>query len=136
MFRSMTPLHCLHQLDIRQASIRWQSNERDKHGQPPYFQTVDLILSDVLTTAAKLPLQEPQLQLIQGHSKLEIARTRDSAFLTSVTNNVMKESSHDVAIKIVLPVEDDYVVRSDYLEQSLYGCPKVVRGSNAMNGGS
>ena len=86
MFRSIIPLHCLHPLDVTQASIRWQLNKRDEHGQPSYFHTVDLILSDVLTTAAKLPLKEPQLQLIQGDSKLEIARTRASAFLTSVTN--------------------------------------------------
>ena len=133
MFRSMTPLHCLHQLDIRQASSRWQLNKRDKHGQPSHFQTVDLILSDVSTTAAKLPSKEPQLQLIQGHPKLEIARTRVSAFLTSVTNNVMKESSHDVAIKLVLPVEDGYVVRSDYLQQRLYGCPNVQLVEGFLN---
>ena len=125
MFCLIFPLHCLHHLDVTQASIRWQLNKRDKHGQLSYFQTVDVILSDVLTSAAKLPSKEPQLLLIQGHSKLEIARTRASAFLTSVTNNVLKEGSHDVAIKLVLPVEDGYVVRSDYLEQRLYGCPNA-----------
>ena len=121
----MFALRCLLQLDITQASIRWRLNKRDNHGQPSYFQTVDIILSDVLTTPAKLPSKEPQLQLIQGHSQLDIARNKASAFLTSVIDNVLKETLHDLAIKLVLPVEDGYVVRSDYLEQRLYGCPNV-----------
>ena len=100
-------------------------NNEHKHGETQYFQTVDLILSDVLTTVAELPSTVPQLQLIQDHSKLEITRTRGSAFLTSVINDVLKIGSNGVAIKLVLPVEDGYVVRSDFLEQRLYGCPNV-----------
>ena len=125
MFCSIFTLHCLHQLDVTQASIRWRLNKRDNHGQPSYFQSVDVILSDVLTTPAKLPSKEPQLQLIQGHSQLDIARTKASAFLTLMINNALKENLHDLAIKLVLPVEDGYVVRSDYLEQRLYGCPNA-----------
>ena len=125
MLCSIFTLHCLHQLDVTQASIRWRLNKRDNHGQPSYFQSVDVILSDVLTTPAKLPSKEPQLQLIQGHSQLDIARTKASAFLTLMINNALKENLHDLAIKLVLPVEDGYVVRSDYLEQRLYGCPNA-----------
>ena len=83
-----------------------------------------------MATAAESPSKAPQLQLIQGDSRLDIAGTRASAFLTSVINDVLNEGSHSVAFKFVCPVEDGYVVRSDYLEQRLYGCPnaQIVEG--------
>lgn len=116
---------CLHQPDVTQASIRWHFNNEGQHKETSYFQTVDLILSDVLTTAVDEPSEEPHLQLIQGHSKLEIAKSRASNFLTSIINDALKKGSHGAVIKPVLPVSDGYVVRSDYLEQRLYGCPNV-----------
>ena len=123
-------LHCLYHPDVTQACVRWHLNNKHKDGQTSYFQTVDLIISDMLTTAAELPSKVPQLQLIDGHSKLQIARTRASVFLTSVINDVLKKASHGAAVKLILPVEDGYVVRSDFLEQRLYGCPnaQVVEG--------
>ena len=130
MFRLSSSLHCLYHLDVTQACVRWYLNSKHKDGQTSYFQTVDLIISDVSTTATELPSRVPQLQLIHGHSKLQIARTRASVFLTSVINDVLKKASHGAALKLILPVEDGYVVRSDYLEQRLYGCPnaQVVEG--------
>ena len=125
MFNLKIPCHCLYHPDVTQACIQWHLNNAPKDAQTSYFQTVDLIISDVLTTTAGLPSEVPQLQLIQGHSKLEIARTRASVFLTSVINDVLKIGSQGAALKLILPVEGGYVVRSDYLEQRLYGCPNA-----------
>ena len=125
MFRSMLRFRCLHWPDVTQAAIRWHVNRQDENCQPSYFQTVDLILSDVITTTARLSTRNPQAQLIQGCLRIEIIKTRALAFLTSVINDVLKQGSHGVAIKLVLPVENGYVVRSDHLEQRLYGCPNA-----------
>ncbi len=125
MFRLEFRFHCLYDPDVTQACVQWHLNNKHKHGQTSYFQTVDLIISDVLTTAVELSSKVPQLQLLHGHSKLEISRTRASVFLTSVINDVLKIGSHGAALKFILPVEDGYVVRSDYLEQRLYGCPNA-----------
>ena len=125
MFRLKFPCHCLYHPDVTQACIRWHLNNTPKDAQTSYFQTVDLIISDVLTTTAELPSEVPQLQLIQGHSKLEIARARASVFLTSVINDVLKIGSQGAALKLILPVKNGYVVRSDYLKQRLYGCPNA-----------
>jgi len=110
---------------VTQASIRWHLNNEDKHGEDSFFQTVDLILSDILTTAGEPSTEEYQLRLIQGDDKLEIAKTKASVFLTSVVNNTLKQGSQGAVMKLVLPASDGYVVRSDYLEQRLYGCPNV-----------
>ena len=130
MFCLKFPVHCLCHPDVTQAYVRWYLNDKHKDGQTSYFQTADLIISDVSTTPAELLSKVPQLQLIHGHSKLQIVRTRASVFLTSVINDVLKKASHGAALKLILPVEDGYVVRSDYLEQRLYGCPnaQVVEG--------
>ena len=77
---------------------------------------VDFIISDLLTTPAEVPSKALQLQLIHGHSKLQIARTGALVLLTSVLNDVSKTASHGAALKLILPVEHSYVVRSDYLE--------------------
>lgn len=110
---------------MTQASIRWHLNNEDKHGEDSFFQTVDLILSDILTTAGEPSTEEYQLRLIQGDDKLEIAKTKASVFLTSVVNDTLKQGSQGAVMKLVLPASDGYVVRSDYLEQRLYGCPNV-----------
>ena len=130
MFRFKCPFHCLYHPDVTQACVRWNLNIKHKDGQTSYFQTADLIISDVLTIPAEVPSEVPQLQLIHSHSKLQIAKSRASVFLTSVINDILKKASHGAALKFILPVEDGYVVRSDYLEQRLYGCPnaQVVEG--------
>ena len=61
---------------------------------------------------------------------VNIAESKSSAFLSSVVAGLLKEGAVKAAIKLVLPAEDGYIVRSDFLEQRLYGCPnvKLVKG--------
>lgn len=108
-----------------QASVQWRSNNQDNLSKSSYFQTVDLILSDLSTTALEISSEECQVLLIQGPQKHEIAETKSSALLLSVVHELVKKGSKDVAFKLVLPVEDGFVVRADFLQQRLYGCPNV-----------
>ena len=105
-----------------QACVRWRSNSQGNHDKPSYFQTVDLLLSDVSTTVVDVPSEERQLLLIQGSLKHEITTTKTSAFLISVVHELVKKGSKDAAVKLVLPVRDGFVVRADFLQQRLYGC--------------
>lgn len=86
---------------------------------------MDLLLSDVSTTAVELPSEERQVLLIQGHLEHEIKSSKSSAFLISVVHEVVKKGSKEVALKLVLPVGDGFVVRADFLQQRLYGCPNT-----------
>jgi len=109
---------------VLQASVQWRLNGPVSHGETPYFQTANLLLSGI-TTATDLPLEGRQLRLLQDHSNHDIAETKSSVFLISAVCDLLKKGSRQAAIKLLLPAEDGYVVRSDLLEQRLYGCPNA-----------
>ena len=66
-----------------------------------------------------------QVRLKQANIIHEVKPTRVSAFIISVLHALFKKRSQETALKLVLPVQDGYVVRSDFLQQRLYGCPNV-----------
>ena len=86
---------------------------------------MDVIIDDVITTGAKARSEGPHVQINEEQSKLETGVTKASAFLISIANEISKKGFQTAAIKLLLPHSNGYVVRSDFLEQRLYGCPSV-----------
>lgn len=62
---------------------------------------------------------------MQDHSKHEFATTKTSAFLVSAILELAKKDSKEAAFKLALPKGGGYVVRADFLQQRLYGCPNL-----------
>ena len=85
---------------------------------------MDVLLRDIPATTV-LYSKEVYALPKQGNLNYEIKPNRCSAFLVSVTQAFAKKSSKETALKLVLPVEDGYVVRSDFLQWRLYGCSNV-----------
>lgn len=107
-----------------QAHVQWRLNDQSQNGKPLYFQTVDVLLRGIPPTTV-IYSKEIHALLKQGSVNQEIKATRCSAFLISVIQALTRKRSKETALKLVLPVEDGYVVRSDFLQQRLYGCPNV-----------
>ncbi|KAI9721472.1 MAG: hypothetical protein M1812_002234 [Candelaria pacifica] len=112
---------------VIQAFVQWHLNSQSTPSNKSYFQTVDIILRGIPVTALELSPKAGQVRLKRGNRYDEIPNTKCSAFLISVVHDLVKRSSKETALKLVLPVEDGYIVRSDFLEQRLYGCPNVLR---------
>ncbi|TAQ87328.1 hypothetical protein B7494_g4357 [Chlorociboria aeruginascens] len=107
------------------AAVQWRSNSPAKHGTLSYFQTVDILLQNVSTSAVEIPSNVHKVLLIQGHLKHEIAVAKSTTFLASAAQELVKKGSKEVALKLVLPVGGGFVVRADFLQQRLYGCPNI-----------
>ena len=107
-----------------QASVQWRLNSEREDGKTIYFQTVDLFLRRIPPTTVEL-WPTHQVQLKHGNLVYEVKLSEVSEFLVSVVQALIYKRSQETAIKLILPIEDGYVVRSDFLQQRLYGCPNV-----------